>query len=289
LVLAQRLGGRILSVDSMQVYRGMDIGTAKPTLAERAAVRHELIDVVEPTEACSVQQFVSAADAAIAGAAADGVPLIATGGTPMYYKALFEGLFEGPAADLALRDQLNAQPLETLHQRLRQVDPAAADRLHVNDRRRVVRALEVHELTGKTITEQQGQWEGAHRHAAHWFGLHWEKDANNRRINQRVKQMIDAGWLGECETLLARYGTLSPTAAEATGYHELFRHLRGEMTLEDAVEAIKIATRQLARRQIKWFRRFANTTWLAGEQSPEAIADHILNVSCSAPPIPPGA
>jgi len=224
-----------------------------------------------------VSQFLERADAVIADARARGVPLIATGGTPMYYKALFEGLFEGPSADLPLRAQLNEEALDVLHARLATIDPEAAQRIHVNDRRRLVRALEVFELTGKPITEHQQEWgAGTHRHEATWFGLAWDKDVLNRRINARAKLMLQSGWLEETRGLLARYGTLSRTAAEATGYHELIEHLAGRMSLDDAIEQIKIATRQLSRRQVKWFRRFERVQWLDGSADPSTLLDSIL-------------
>ncbi len=264
--IAQRLGAEILSLDSMQVYRGMDIGTAKPTAAEQAAVRHHLIDAAEPSESFTVARFLELADATIEDAKRRGVPLIAVGGTPLYYKALFEGLFEGPSADAAVRERLMGESNDVLYARLIQVDPEAATRIHLNDQRRIVRALEVYELTGKPITSFQSEWaSGSVRHPAIWFGLSWDRDVLNRRINARVKQMIAAGWLEETRALLARPEPLSMTAAEATGYAELIAHLRGKMSLDDAVEQIKIATRQLARRQMKWFKRFGNVTWLSGD------------------------
>jgi tRNA dimethylallyltransferase len=133
--IARRAGAEILSVDSMQVYRGMDIGTAKPTAAEQAEVRHHLIDLVDPDEPYTVARFVEMADAVIADAKARGVPLVVTGGTPLYYKALFEGLFEGPGADDAIRERLKAQPAEELYRQLQTVDPVAATRIHLNDTR----------------------------------------------------------------------------------------------------------------------------------------------------------
>lgn len=276
--LAQRTGAQILSVDSMQVYCHMDIGTAKPSDPERARVRHHLIDVVEPNEDFTVARFVDRADAIINDARAHGVALIATGGTPLYYKALFEGLFEGPSADPSVRARLNQQPLAALHVRLAQVDPSAAARIHANDRKRLVRALEVFELTGQPISSLQTEWtsEGRRRHDAIWFGLSWDREQLNRRINARVKQMIEAGWVEETRALLDRFGAPSKTAAEATGYAELIDHLHGKVSLDDAVERIKIATRQLARRQMKWFRRFEGVQWLAGDQAPETLCDQIL-------------
>jgi tRNA dimethylallyltransferase len=270
LSLAERIGGEILSLDSMQIYRGMDIGTAKPDAAEQKRVQHHLIDVVEPDQLFTVARFVEMAGQVIAEARC---PLIAVGGTPLYYRALFDGIFDGPGADEAIRERLATQPPESLYARLKQVDPAAAQRIHVNDRKRVVRAIEVFELTGRPISSLQAEWaSGEARHRAEWFGLHWDREALNRRINARVKSMIAAGWLDETRRLLERFGGLSKTASEATGYHELTEHIHGRIALDDAIEQIKIATRQLARRQMKWLRRFPDVKWLDGDQPAERIA-----------------
>ena len=267
MAVARQVGAELLSADSMQVYREMDVGTAKPSAAERAEVRHHLIDVVGPDEPFAVARFVNLADAAISDARTRGVPLVVTGGTPLYYKALFEGLFGGPGADEAVRERLRACASEELHLRLAEVDPLAAGRIHPNDAKRLVRALEVYELTGRPISSFQTDWaDPMHRHEAVWVGLAWDKESLNRRINARTREMIAAGWFEEVQGLLARYGTLSHTAAEATGYRELIAHLRGGGSLDDAVEQIRIATRQLARRQMKWFRRFPKVNWLPGDQ-----------------------
>ena len=272
--VARQLGGEILSVDSMQVYREMNIGTAKPTPAEQQAVKHHLLDLVAPDELFTVARFVELADAVIASSDR---PLIATGGTPLYYKALFEGLFDGPTADAAIRERLGALPSQDLHDRLTKVDPAAAARIHANDSRRVIRALEVFELTGKPISSFQTDWaQPARRHDSVFFGLLWDKDQVNRRINARVKAMITAGWVEETRALLERYGQLSMTAAEATGYRELIDHLQGRTSLADAIEQIKISTRQLARRQMKWFRRFTNVKWLPGDRAIEENVSEIV-------------
>jgi tRNA dimethylallyltransferase len=220
---------------------------------------------------------VELADTTIAKLSEEETPIIATGGTPLYYKALFEGLFEGPPADVQLRARLAEQSPEALHARLMEVDPMAAGRIHRNDTRRTIRALEVYELTGKPITSFQTDWASPdRRHAARWFGLSWESEALNRRINARVKQMIAAGWVEETRALLEGGKPLSLTAAEATGYRELILHLQGKMTLDDAIEQIKIATRQLAKRQMKWFRRFPEVKWLSGDQLSAVLADQIL-------------
>jgi tRNA dimethylallyltransferase len=272
MAVARKCAGEILSIDSMQVYKGMDIGTAKPTELERREIKHHLVDVARPDEMFSAARFVELADAVVAQRKC---PLVATGGTPMYFKALFEGLFEGPGADESLRNRLRALSGAELHERLKQVDAAAAERIHPGDSKRLVRALEVFELTGKPISVLQKQWElnRSARIPAVWVGLTWERDELNRQINARVKDMIAAGWVEEVRALLGKYPELSKTAAEATGYAELIEFARGRIGLEDAVEQIKIATRQLARRQMKWFRRFRNVHWLDGREAVERNAE----------------
>lgn len=272
LEVAKRTGAEILSVDSMQVYRGMDIGTAKPTPAERAQVRHHAIDLVNPNEPFTVARFVELADAVIRSAVDRKVPLIATGGTPLYYKALFEGLFEGPPADPTIRERLRSLPGDELYRRLSLVDREAAGRIHPNDSKRLIRALEVFETTGKPISSLQTDWSsGRLRHDAVWVGLDWDRESLNRRINARVKEMISAGWVEETRELIGKFGSLSTTAAEATGYAEIIRHLEGRLPLEEAIEQIKIATRQLARKQMKWFRRWPQVKWVLGDQPPEEL------------------
>jgi tRNA dimethylallyltransferase len=284
MALAERMGAHILSVDSMQVYRGMDIGTAKPAPAEQARIGHHIIDVVQPTETFAVAQFVELADEVIGECAERQIPLIATGGTPLYYKALFEGLFEGPPADLQLREKLRESPNDELARRLAAVDADAAARIHVNDTKRLIRALEVYELTGKPISSFQTDWGTSElRHDAIWIGLDWDRDVLNRRINARVKAMLAAGWIEETRQLLDRHGSLSPTAAEATGYRELIDHVSGNASLEDAAEQIKIATRQLARRQMKWFRRWSQVKWIGGDRPLDALVEDVLHITRARP------
>jgi tRNA dimethylallyltransferase len=266
----------VLSVDSMQVYRHMNVGTAKPTDAERAEVRHHLLDIVNPSETFAVAQFVELAKTVIGDVQSRGAALIATGGTPLYFKALFEGLFEGPGADETIRARLSNESTGDLRARLETIDPAAAQRIQTNDRRRMIRAIEVFELTGQAISSLQTHWESKQsKYDARWFGLTWEREALNRRINARVKQMIEHGWLEETRELIAKYGPLSKTASEATGYAELLDHLAGKVSLDDAIETIKIATRQLARRQMKWFRRFPNVTWLDGQLDLNQLVERV--------------
>jgi len=270
--VAREARAEILSADSMQVYCGMDIGTAKPSPAERADVRHHLLDVVEPNQTFTVARFVELAERVIADAAARDVPLVITGGTPLYFKALFEGLFEGPHPDETLRARLRVMSNDQLARRLAEADAEAARRIHVNDTKRLIRALEVFELTGRPISSFQTDWDSASlKYQAVWVGLDWDREALNRRINARVKAMLAAGWVDETRRLFDTYGSLSPTAAEATGYHELVEHLAGRVSLEEATEQIKIATRQLARRQMKWFRRWRQVRWTAGDRPVEQL------------------
>ncbi len=282
-LLAARAGGQIISIDSMKIYRRMDIGTAKPSAAARAAVPHHCIDLVEPGEGYSVAQYVAAADAAIAAIRdAAAVPL-AVGGTSLYIKALSEGLFQAPQAQAGVRDELKAraaaQGLARLHKELTVIDPTAAARIHPNDERRIVRALEVHQTTGQAISDLQQQWDaGLQRHPCVFIGLRREKEDQSRRINLRVKLMVQAGLRDEVAALMKEPAGLSPQAAQAVGYAEIIRHLAGRCSFDDAVEQIKINTRQLAKKQRTWHRRFLDVRWfdLAESETAEQTVERIL-------------
>jgi tRNA dimethylallyltransferase len=282
--LARRLGARILSVDSMKVYRRMDIGTASPSAEVLAEIPHYAVNVAEPSEAYSVAQYVACADAAIEETRAAGSILLAVGGTSLYIKALTEGLFEGPGADEAVRAELaaraKAQGPQILHAELTRVDPVAAGRIHPNDEKRIVRALEVFRATGTPISELQTQWDSeTKRYECIRIGLRREKNDQAGRINARVKRMIDMGLLGEVERLSSEPKPISDQAAQAVGYAELIEHLAGKYSLAEAVERIKINTRRLAKKQRTWHRRFPNVTWfdLAKDETPDAAADRILS------------
>jgi len=257
--VAEQVGAEILSLDSMAIYRGMDIGTAKPTAAEQARVPHHLIDLVEPHEAFSTGRYVEAAETAIADMAARGRRPLFVGGTALYLKALTEGFFDGPPADWPLRERLEAEAAEhgtsPLHERLRRVDPAAAARIHPNDLRRVVRALEVYETTGAPISEQQTQFGSPSQdYECIVAGLRRDRAELYERINRRVDAMFAAGLVEEVEGLLEAPRGISHAAAQFVGYAEIIAHLRGEMTLEEARGKVKTRTRRFARRQLTWFR-----------------------------------
>ncbi|MBL1216487.1 MAG: tRNA (adenosine(37)-N6)-dimethylallyltransferase MiaA [Planctomycetes bacterium] len=271
------ISGEIVSADSMQVYRGMDIGTAKPTVAERGNVPHHLIDCVDPTEPFTVHDWVRQAEVTIARLREQQRWPIVVGGTNLYVKALLEGMFEGPQPDPVLRAELDDLSNDQLHARLRQVDPAAGERIHRNDRKRMVRAIEVHAQTGQPITELQQQWgdQGRMRPDAVLIGLDWPTEQINQRINARVRKMVEDGLFEEVRALQDG-GLLGQQASEALGYKQVLAHLAGHCTLEEAIERIKIETRRFARKQRTWLKRFRVLTpslWLpASDLSPSELA-----------------
>ncbi|MGI9012880.1 MAG: tRNA (adenosine(37)-N6)-dimethylallyltransferase MiaA [Phycisphaerales bacterium] len=284
LALATQLpgGGECICADSMQVYRSMDIGTAKPTAAERATVRHHVLDVVEPDdESFSVAQWLKLAHDATRDVRSRNQWPIVVGGTNLYVKALLEGLFDGPPADEALRLQLQPLPLAELRARLLAVDPEAAAMIHANDRRRTIRALEVHAQTGTPISELQQEWRSAQpRRDAIVIGLEYPATDINRRINARVKQMMEDGLLEEVHQLYTAE-RLGVTARAALGYAQLIEHLEGKISLDDAVEAIKIRTRRYAKQQRTWLRRFRvypGSMWFdAAAHDIESIAGQVCD------------
>jgi len=280
--LAESLGGEIVSVDSMQVYRRMDIGTAKATAEERRRTAHHLIDIAEPDDPFSAARFAALADAAIADIHASGRRPLVVAGTPLYLMSLMYGMFEGPSADAVyraeLRDLAERQGVAALHTRLESVDPPAAERIHPNDYKRIERALEVHHLTGRPLSELQTQWAAdTMRYPAVVVGIRRAKEDASRRINARVKAMIDAGLVEEVRSLLAEPEGLSTQARQALGYAQIIAHLDGRMSLEEAVEQIKIQTRRLAKHQRTWFRKFHSTRWLdvAADEPTESVCERL--------------
>lgn len=270
IALAQRLpgGGEIVGADSMQVYRGMDIGTAKPTAAERAAAPHHVIDVAEPDEPFTVEDWRRLAEAAIENIRIRGKWPIVVGGTNLYIKVLLHGMFEGPEADPALRARLAGEPTAALHARLRAVDPEAAARIHPNDRKRLTRALEVYESTGRPISEWQREWDERPREDVRLIGLDWPPEAINPRINARVRAMVEEGLVDEIKSLIEA-GRLGPQARAALGYKQFVEYLEGRIDLKEALERTKIETRRFARQQRTWLKRFRalpNSLWLPADR-----------------------
>ncbi len=269
--LAPRLGAEIVSVDSMKIYRTLDVGTAKATAEMRSAVRHHCLDLIEPTyDDFSVGEYVAAADSAIGDIVLRGkIPLL-SGGTALYYKGLLEGIFEAPAKDSALREELRAYAgehgNEALHRRLQELDPVSALKYHHNDIRRVVRALEVITLTGKPVSGSRNEWSGFHDDDGAFRGelrydftmllLDWPRAELYKRIEARVDLMLERGLLTEAEYVYRRREEFSRTPLQAVGYKEFFPYFSGAQSLEEAVETLKKNTRHLAKSQCTWFRKF---------------------------------
>ena len=277
------LGGEVVSADSMQIYRGMDIGTAKPALEETRGVAHHLLDIAEPGEAYSVAAYREKAIEAIEDIFARGRTPVICGGTGLYIDALTRPLGFSAQGDESVRrplEEIAAQEggKERLHAMLREVDPDSSDRLHVNDVRRVVRALEIHQLTGRTLTEQRAldlKREGAYR--GRLYGLSWPREELYARIDQRVDQMMADGLVKEVEALLSGGLHGRATAMQGIGYKEITRALEGECSMAEAVERVKQATRNYAKRQLTWFRRDERVTWIeASGRSARDISREIL-------------
>jgi len=278
--LAKRTDAEIISVDSMKVYRRMDIGTAKPSKEAQRQVRYHLINVIEPSEFFSVAAFLELAESAIEQIKAKNKPVIAVGGTAMYLKALLFGLFEGPGTDKQFRNRLKQRIKEEgsgqLHKQLAQLDPVAAERIDPNDSRRIIRALEVYELTGRPISSLQTQFTQA-RPQHNWkiVGLRRQKADSVHRINMRAKIMIEQGLVDEVKSLLAEEKSLSPQARCAIGYAEIIEYLDGKYSLVDVLELIKKNTRKFAKAQRTWFKTFRNVNWL--DIAPEEPAEKVLS------------
>lgn len=282
--LARRLEAEIVSMDSMAIYRGMDIGTAKPTAAERKAVPHHLLDLIEPSQEFSLAQYVEAAHRAVDEIRGRGREVLFVGGTPLYLKALLRGIFEGPPADWPFRRRLEElarnEGAGALHDRLVQVDPVAAARLHPNDLRRIIRALEVYEKTGEPISRHQRQFEAGHvPQDSTVFVLNWPRDELDARIDARVEEMFRTGLVDEVRQLMTNPGGLSRTARQAVGYPEVLQHLAQQRDLAQTVELVKLRTRQFARRQMTWFRSLAEcqSVELHEPLDPAKVADHVMH------------
>jgi tRNA dimethylallyltransferase len=287
LALAERVGGEIVSVDSMQVYCGLDIGTAKPTVAELARVRHHLINVAELTEAFDAARFLALAEAAEQDIRARGKVPIYCGGTGLYLKVLMEGLGEAPPSDDAIRAELEAAPLAELLRELEAKDPVCFAVIDRKNPRRVVRALEVIRVTGRPFSAQRAEWtprrpdlqlgesEDPVAPAASavspaagseprltLIGLRRSPEDLHRRIGQRVDAMFAAGLVEETRQLLKKGLEQNRTALQAIGYRQVAEHLRGERGLKETVELVKTKTRQFAKRQMTWFRNQLPVQWI---------------------------
>jgi tRNA dimethylallyltransferase len=262
--LAGQLGGEIISADSMQVYRGLDIGTAKPSPADRARVPHHLIDICDLTESFDAAQFARLAHRAVAEIQSRGHVPIFCGGTGLYFKAFLEGLGEAPPAAVNLRAELEAAPLENLLAELREHDPAAYENIDKQNPRRVIRAVEVIRLTGKPFSEQRAEWNSCHLSpvTCHFYCFTRSPADLHARINARVEAMFACGLVDETRELLKRGLAQYKTAMQAIGYRQVVECLQGERSLPETIELVKIRTRQFAKRQLTWFRAQPGTQWI---------------------------
>ncbi len=268
-------GGEIVCADSMQVWRGMDIGTAKPTAAERAEIPHHALDLADPhRDAFTAAAWLAVAERVIQEIRDRGRWPVVVGGTNLYLRLLLEGMARHVPNDPRIRATLDARTTADLRKELERTDPATAAVIHPNDRRRTVRALEIASLTGAPASAARGQWsDAAVRIPDHirLIGIDWSTAAINTRINVRVQRMLDAGWKQEA-IALASAGPLLPQPLEAVGYRELFESLDGRLTLAEAAERIKARTRRFAKQQRTWLKKFRDAEksfWIQADHSPE--------------------
>jgi tRNA dimethylallyltransferase len=279
--VALAAGGEVVNADSQLVYRGMNIGTAKPSEAARKGVPHHLIDVVNPDEDFNAARYRGLALQAIADIRARGKNPIVCGGSGLYLRALLHGIFVGPAKDTAIRERLEqesqASGLNVLHERLQRLDPAAAAKIHPNDAHRIVRALEVFEVTGKPISD----WQTEHGFKESAFyvlkvGLNRERSALYHLIDRRTEEMIAAGLVAEVEALAASGCALDLPALQSIGYRQIGLHLRGELTIDEAVALIKRDSHHLAKRQLTWFRADKEIRWFDAEKDRDKITTAVM-------------
>lgn len=272
--LASQLNGEIVNADSQQVYRLMDIGTGKPSLADRERVRHHLIDVVTPDQEFNAAMFRHLASEVIYQIDERKRNIIVCGGTGLYLKALTRGLFEGPGQDPELRRSLEKEieesGLNSIYRRLAEIDPTVTSTIHPNDRLRTIRALEVYQLTGKPIS----QWQTEHRFEEQPFvslkvGLNRERAELYDRINQRSEDMVEAGFVEEVRGLAARGYSLDSKALRSVGYSQMAKVVRGTLTIESGLDEMKQETRHLAKRQLTWFRGDKEVRWFHPIQASE--------------------
>ncbi len=266
--LAKRLGGEVLSCDSMQVYRGMVIGSAAPTAAELDGVVHHMIGVVDPRENFSVSRYVEMADPILQDILARGKTAIVTGGTGLYCDSLIAGRTFAPQPSTGRREALerlaSERGIDAVLELLRAVDPESAARLHPSDRKRIIRAVEVYQETGRTMTQQNAETAALPpKYHARWIGLDYaDRQALYARIDLRAQRMFEGGLLGEIRALLAAGVPETATAMQAIGYKEPLAALRGEITMAEALEQVQRESRRYAKRQRTWFRRRAETVWI---------------------------
>ena len=279
IALAKELDGEIVSCDSMQVYRRMDVGTAKPTLEERAGIPHHMLDVAEPEEDFSVSRYCAMADPIVEDILARGKTAIIVGGTGLYMDSLIKGNDFAPFPATGVREALEARPIEEVFAELSQVDPEAAARLHLSDKKRIIRAMEVFLETGITISEHNRRTQAIPpKYQPVWFALEDKNRADlYARIDSRVTQMLQDGLVEEITALLASGIPAKCTAMQAIGYKEFVAALQGHITIEEAADQVRQSSRHYAKRQLTWFRRNKDIHWLVRE--PGMATEEILQMA----------
>lgn len=263
--LAARVGGEVISLDSMKVYRGMTIGTAKPGPEEQAGIPHHLIDILDPLDSLDLRAFVEKAQAVRRDIAGRGKIPVVVGGTQLYLHGFLEGVFDGPAADEGFRQAFRAEADRlgdaVMHARLAVIDPETAKRLHVNDRKRIERALEVYALTGKPISVLQKEGTVKSTFPRFTAVLTWRRDVLDARIHRRVVEMFRDGFVEETRTILAA-GGFGRTSGAALGYEEAIAVVEGRMSVDAAIDAVSTKTRRFARKQLTWLRKLPHDLWI---------------------------
>jgi tRNA dimethylallyltransferase len=268
--IAEHAKIEIVSADSMLVYRGMDIGTEKPSRDLRDRIPHHLIDIVEPWEEYNVGRYIKDFDSTVCKLNEQGKPFIVVGGTALYLKAIMDGLFEGPSADWEYRRYLKSVAIEKgpeyLHNMLADIDPETADKLHVNDQKRIIRALEVFKKTGRRMSSFQTQFGHKNpRYDCMIVAIDYDRNVLYGRIEERVDRMFQRGLVDEVHVLLDKPQKLSNQASQALGYKEVIDFFNGKCTLLEVIEAIKKRTRRFAKRQMTWFRSFSDVLWICAD------------------------
>ena len=276
--LANTLGGEIISVDSMQVYCGLNIGTAKPSAQEQNEIQHHLIDVAQLSEAFDAAQFVSLAQQALKLIWKRGRVPIFCGGTGLYFRALIEGLGESPPGDESLRDELAQMPIESLVTELSIKDPEAAKQVDLKNSRRLLRAIEVIRLTGRPYSEQRIGWNNVDKAPQNLFCISREVDVLNQRIHKRVDEMFNQGLVEETQTLIKKGLRNNRNACQALGYRQVLDLLDGKLDLENVVHQVKTKTRQFAKRQRSWFRNQMKCKFLewSDEENLNSFSEQLL-------------
>ena len=279
--LAKKINGEIISADSMQIYKEMNIGTAKITKEEMQGIKHYLIDIVSPNERYSVSNFKNDAELAIEEILKKGKTPIIVGGTGLYIDSLIYGIeFQDEEIDTEYREKLNKiaenEGLEKLYNQAKEIDPEAMKKISINDKKRIIRVLEIYYKTGKTKTEQEIESRKKElKYNFKVFAIDMDREKLYSRIEKRVDMMVDEGLIDEVKGILEKYNQF-PTAMQGLGYKETIEYLQNKISKEEMIEKIKKETRHYAKRQLTWFRKNKTTIWLDGEKEPEENVKLIL-------------